>query len=73
MGSLFGAASGRSRRRRQVSLVVESAVGWKRHRLQEQISPDPPGLIFGKSERYRHEGPRPNAGRATCPCRRNQL
>ncbi len=27
MDSLFGAASGRSRRRRQVSLVVESAVG----------------------------------------------
>ena len=46
MDSLFGAASGRSRRRRQVSLVVESAVGWKRHRLQEEIALNPPGLIF---------------------------
>ena len=73
MGTLFGAASGRSWRRRQVSLAVECAVGWERRMLQEQISLDPPGLIFGKSERYRHEGPRPNAGRATCPCRRNQL
>lgn len=45
MGSLFGAASGRSWRRRQVSLAGESAGGWGRSRLQEQIALAPPGLI----------------------------
>ena len=73
MGSLLGAASGRPWRRRQVSLDGVSAVGWERRRLQVQIMLDPPGLIFGKSERYSHEGVRPHAGRTTCPYSRNQL
>ncbi len=45
MGTLFGAASGRSWRRRQVSLRGEREVGWERRMLQEQIALNPPELI----------------------------